>query len=312
MDYRKLMTDCGQPEYDHSFWNLMRGDRQAEQKMQGGHIVDAAAYAMPNGANGSYEKAVAKESVMRQISPVLCHYSGSASIWAVLSDDIAEFVPEAEGINIKDVIDDFSRILVGRYKLTSLLRLPMDFVSDAAFDLEGYLIKRLARAMVRAEDKAFIAGTGTDEPAGLLNDAEGAEIGAPADALSFDSVIDHYFSVKPEYRKNGVWLMNDETALTLKNLKDDAGNYLWRSSDDTILGKPVKITEYMPRAEAGAKPILFGDFSYFWIVKRSPITVKTLRELFSLKGQLGYLGTEFIDGKLIRREAVKALQITSA
>ena len=218
MDYRKLMTDCGQPEYDHSFWNLMRGDRQAEQKMQGGHIVDAAAYAMPNGANGSYEKAVAKESVMRQISPVLCHYSGSASIWAVLSDDIAEFVPEAEGINIKDVIDDFSRILVGRYKLTSLLRLPMDFVSDAAFDLEGYLIKRLARAMVRAEDKAFIAGTGTDEPAGLLNDAEGAEIGAPADALSFDSVIDHYFSVKPEYRKNGVWLMNDETALTLKKL----------------------------------------------------------------------------------------------
>ena len=105
--------------------------------------------------------------------------------------------------------------------------------------------------------------------------------------------------------------MNDETALTMKKLKDDAGNYLWRGSDDTILGKPIKITEYMPNAETGAKPILFGDFSYFWIVKRSPITVNTLRELFALKGQLGYLGTEFIDGKLVRREAVKALQITA-
>ena len=311
MNYRKLMTNCDQLEYDRSFWNFLRGDKMAEQTLAMGRIVDAAAYAMPTGTNGSYEKAVAKESVMRQISPVLCHYSGSASIWAALSDDIAEFVPEAEGINIRDIADDFTRILIGRYKLTSLLRLPMDFVSDAAFDLEGYLIKRLARAMARAEDKAFISGTGTDEPAGLLHDTEGAETGAAADALSFDSVIDHYFSVKPEYRKNGVWLMNDETALTMKKLKDDAGNYLWRGSDDTILGKPVKITEYMPNAETGAKPILFGDFSYFWIVKRSPITVNTLRELFALKGQLGYLGTEFIDGKLVRREAVKALQITA-
>jgi HK97 family phage major capsid protein len=28
--------------------------------------------------------------------------------------------------------------------------------------------------------------------------------------------------------------MNDETALTLRTLKDDNGNYLWRDSDDTI------------------------------------------------------------------------------
>ena len=125
-------------------------------------------------------------------------------------------------------------------------------------------------------------------------------------------MINQYFSVKPEYRKNGVWLMNDETALALKKLKDDAGNYLWRGSDDTIMGKPVMISEYMPSADPGFKPILFGDFRYYWIVKRSPVTVRTLKELFALKGQIGYLAFEFIDGRLIRREAVKALQITSA
>jgi HK97 family phage major capsid protein len=61
-----------------------------------------------------------------------------------------------------------------------------------------------------------------------------------------------YFSVKPEYRKNGVWLMNDETALALRTLKDSAGNYLWRDSDDTILGKPVVMNSAMPSAAAGA------------------------------------------------------------
>lgn len=312
MDYRKLITDCGQPEYDRTFWNHMRGDKAAEQNLTAGRIVDTGAYAFPNSAGGTYEKAVTRESVMRQISTVLCHYSGSVGVWAALSDDVAEFVPEAGSINVKDVINDFTRLLIGRHKLTTLLRLPMDFVSDAAFDLEGYLTRRLAKAFARTEDKGFISGTGVDEPYGLLHDEEGAETGAVADALSYDAVIDQYFSVKPEYRKNGVWLMNDETAHALKKLKDEAGNYLWRGSDDTIMGKPVMISEYMPNAEPGAKPILFGDFRYYWIVKRSPVTVRTLKELFALKGQIGYLAFEFIEGRLIRREAVKALQITSA
>ena len=213
---------------------------------------------------------------------------------------------------IRDITNDFSPLPVERNKLAIMLRLTTEFIADAAFDLESYMVKRLAKAFARAEDKAFITGSGDQEPTGLLHDTVGAEIGSGTTALSYDSIIDLYFSVKPEYRKNGVWLMNDETALALKKLKDDAGNYLWRGSDDTILGKPVMITEHMPNAEAGEKPVLFGDFSYYWIVKRSPIAVKVLKELFALDRQTGYLAFEFIDGKLIRRDAVKALQIASA
>ncbi len=311
MNYKKLKVDCSLPEYGKSFWDYMRGDQLAERKMTGGNVVDTAAYAMPDAVNGKYENAIARESIMRKISSVLAQYSGSSHILAAASDDVAEFVPEGGSINVQDVVDDFTKIMIGRYKLATLLRLSSAFVSDAAFDLEGYLVKRLAKAFARTEDQAFISGTGKNEPLGLLNDDEGAESGAAAAELTFDAVIEHYFSVKPEYRKNGVWLMNDETALALKKLKDDAGNYLWRGSDDTIMGKPVMISEYMPNAEAGAKPILFGDFSYYWIVKRSPVTVKMLRELFALNSQVGYLAFELIDGRLVRREAVKALQITA-
>lgn len=311
MNYKKLKVDCSLPEYSKSFWDFMRGDQLAEQKMAGGNVVDTAAYAMPDTVNGKYENAIARESVMRRIASVLAQYGGSSHILAAASDDVAEFVPEAGSINVQDVIDDFTKLMIGRYKLATLLRLSSAFVTDAAFDLEGYLVKRLAKAFARTEDQAFISGTGVNEPVGLLDDTEGAETGADATELTFDAVIEHYFSVKPEYRKNGVWLMNDETALALKKLKDDAGNYLWRGSDDTIMGKPVMISEYMPNAEAGSKPILFGDFSYYWIVKRSPLTVKMLRELFALNSQVGYLAFELIDGRLVRREAVKALQITA-
>lgn len=54
----------------------------------------------------------------------------------------------------------------------------------------------------------------------------GADVGVTVESLTYDEVINLYFSVKAEYRKNGVWLMNDETALVLRKLKDSDGNYL--------------------------------------------------------------------------------------
>lgn len=104
--------------------------------------------------------------------------------------------------------------------------------------------------------------------------------------------------------------MNDETALYLRSLKDSTGNYLWRGNADSLLGRPVFITEFMPFINAGAKPVAFGDFSYYWIAQRKNISVKTLTEKFTLYGQIGYLAFEFLDGRMTRPEAVKALRIT--
>jgi len=63
--------------------------------------------------------------------------------------------------------------------------------------------------------------------------------------------------------------------------------------------------------QSGSKPIAFGDFSYYWIICRSPVSVKALSEKYALLDEMGYLAFEFIDGKLIRPEAVKVIQITT-
>ena len=55
-----------------------------------------------------------------------------------------------------------------------------------------------------------------------------------------------------------------------------------------------------------------GDFSYYWIVLRSPVSVRTLKEKFITLDQIGYLAFEFLDAKLIRRKAMKAIQIKGA
>ena len=103
--------------------------------------------------------------------------------------------------------------------------------------------------------------------------------------------------------------MNDETALKLRMLKDDKGNYLWNHTNDTILGKTVQISEFMPNSQCGAKPIAFGDFSYYWILERMPLTIRPLVEKYALNNQIGHLAFEYLDGVLIRPEAVKVIQM---
>lgn len=70
------------------------------------------------------------------------------------------------------------------------------------------------------------------------------------------------------------------------------------------------ISNYMSGEAAGAKPIAFGDFSYYWIIDRMLFTMQRLNELLIAKGQIDYLGYEYLDAKLIRPDAVHVMQIT--
>ncbi len=103
--------------------------------------------------------------------------------------------------------------------------------------------------------------------------------------------------------------MNDRTAATLRTLKDESGAYLWNNANDTILGRPVCINNAMPDAEVGSKPIAFGDFSYYWVIDRDPVSLRLLQELYAMYQQCGYYAIEFLDARLLRSEAIKVLQM---
>ena len=57
---------------------------------------------------------------------------------------------------------------------------------------------------------------------------------------------------------------------------------------------------YIPKEDA-------GDFSYYWIADRQGRSFKRLNELYAATGQVGFLASQRVDGKLILAEAVKVL-----
>ena len=129
--------------------------------------------------------------------------------------------------------------------------------------------------------------------------------------------MDLYYSLRAPYRKASVFLMNDSTVKAVRKLKDANGQYLWQPSlsagtPDTLMGRPVYTSAYMPALAAGAKGVLFGDLSYYWVADRQGRSFKRLGELYAPTGQVGFLATQRVDGRLILPEAVKILQQKAA
>ena len=303
------ITNSGK-DYDTEFWNkAMRGKPADFEKLKGGRIATDM-FTLPYDSNRKYMAELEKESIFRQFATSINVSSSNNTVLAYASDDVAACVPEGESINVSDLADDFTRIKTEAHKVVSLVKVANAFVTDNAFDIKKHLPKRFAKVFGRAEENLFINGTGVGQPVGILNDTLGAETGVTTTDVTFDDVINLYMSVKAKHRKHGVWLMNDETALALRKLKDKDGNYLWQEDMDTILGKPVYISEFMPSIATGKKVIAFGDFSYYWILNRRPLAVRALKEKFELYDQTGYLAMEYIDGKLVNREAIKVMQIS--
>ena len=64
-----------------------------------------------------------------------------------------------------------------------------------------------------------------------------------------------------------------------------------------------------PDPESGARPVLFGDFSYYWIGDRGKRVIKRLVERYADHGQIGYLVSQRVDARLVFPEAIKALEV---
>jgi HK97 family phage major capsid protein len=167
------------------------------------------------------------------------------------------------------------------------------------------------------EERTFCVGTGIGQPKkGLFTADGGADVGVTTSGLviSFDDIIDLMHSVKKPYRGKSSFVTNDSTILELRKFKDSNGQYIWQpavkdGTPDTILGKPVHTSPFVPEIAAGALVMAFGDFSYYWIADRRDVRFKMLQERYAEFDQMGYYVTQRVDGKLVLPDAVKLMKI---
>ena len=305
----------GSKNYKKSFWNAMRSKTIRPDVQDALHIgTDSeGGYLVPDEYEKQLIEALEEENIFRKLATVIKTSSGDRKIPVVASKGSASWVDE-EGL-IPESDDTFGQVSIGAYKLGTLIKVSNELLADSVFNLEAYISKEFGRRCGAKEEEAFFNGDGTGKPVGVLHATLGAEVGvtaASATEIKADEVIDLFYSLRAPYRKRAVWILNDSTVKAIRKLKDANGNYLWQpaltaGTPDTILGRPVYTSAYVPSIAAGNKTIIFGDLSYYWVADRQGRTFKKLSELYATTDQTGFMATQRVDGKLILREAVKVL-----
>lgn len=187
----------------------------------------------------------------------------------------------AENAALTEDNPTFDQIVLNTNKLTGLSKMSRELFADSAVNVMDYLTGLFARSFAEAEDTAFMAGSGSGEPTGIrtYTFTTISQAGATLDA---DDIIDLFYTLPSQYRRNAVWLVNNDIIAAVRKLVDDQGRYLWtdglNEAPATLLGRPVLEQNDIPTNLGGGtneSEIFFGDLSYYLIGDREQMGVET-------------------------------------
>lgn len=277
------------------------------------------------GANGGY---LVSEEMERQIAAGLLENNVVRQLAHVITTAQPHRIPVAathsaaswyaENAAIQESAPTFAQKVLDAHKLGDLIKVSIELLQDAQFDVEGYVTNEIVQAFSSKEEEGYCVGTGAanNQPEGIFT-ASGGTVGkttaAPA-KIEGDEIIDLVYALKAPYRRKAAFLMKDATVATIRKLKDNNGVYMWQPAlqlgePDKLLGYPLYTSPYVPAVAAGALVAAFGDFSNYWIADRAGRTIQRLGELYAVNGQVGYVATQRVDGKVVIAEGIQLLKM---
>ncbi len=296
--------------YKEDFNRFIRNKPLVHNVLSEGTPADGG-YLCPTEFERQIVDGLRQQNVMRQLCKIITT-DNERKIPVAATHSVATWTAENTAYTESD--PTFGEKTIDAFKLTDLIKVSIELLNDSAFDIEKYIADEFANAFASAEEQAFCVGTGVGQPTGLFT-GNGAEVGVTANsetAIAADEILSLIYSLKAPYRRNAKFLMNDATVGALRKLKDGNGQYLWQPSlqagePDKLAGYQLFTSPYVPTLAANAYTVAFGDFNSYWIADRTGRTLQRLNELYSTNGQVGFICTERVDGKIILPEGIKLL-----
>ncbi|HKJ75573.1 MAG TPA: phage major capsid protein [Gammaproteobacteria bacterium] len=214
-----------------------------------------------------------------------------------------------DGVAITPQELDAGGLRIEIHPLQTIITVHNDTLQDAEADIAGEIQSAVSGVFSEMEDDAFIAGSGAQQPAGVIANAAVQNRAVSLGSSMVDSAIQALYSLKKTYRRNSTWAFNSNTAKDLRQVKDNNGQYLWQpptqaGEPPTFLGRPLINPEGMPDNAAGAHFMVIGDFrSGYKIRDRRGLTVQRLVERYAEYRQTGILVTKRTGGNVAMAEA---------
>jgi HK97 family phage major capsid protein len=186
----------------------------------------------------------------------------------------------------------------------------------------------------RTEEKAFIYGTGANQPLGFnVENAAGVSssrsvASGTANAIAADDIWKVVALLKGSYRNGARWIFHRNTEARLRMLKDGNNNYIWSplgatsqglvgGMAPTIAGFPYDLSEFMPdpavsgNITTGTLVMALCNYGMgYRIVDALNMEVQVLNELYAETNEIGYIYRFETDGAPDDEEAFARLKIS--
>lgn len=212
-------------------------------------------------------------------------------------------LPENTTDSTQDVA--IGQVVLHAYVYTSkIVKVSRQLLQDSAFDIPGYLSRKLATRIGRITNTHFTTGDGAAKPWGVTQQAVSAATAASETDVTIDELLDLKHAVDPDYREMAEWMFNDSTLKLLKKKKDGEGRPLWQSGiaigePNSIDGDPYVVNQDMPTLASSVKGIAYGDFMNYYIRDVLGVQLLRLDERYADALQVGFLAFSRHDGVLV-------------
>lgn len=221
----------------------------------------------------------------------------------------------------------FGTVALGAYKYTSTgagsnlpLRVPVELLQDAYFDLEGFISKKLAMRIHRKEAVDAVTGNGVGRPQGILYPAltSDRDLATP-DTIAYVDLVNLQDMLDEEYDPNAKWLMRKNTWSQIRLVVDGNQRPLIQEANmgidgvpkKVLLGHEVIIDEAVPLNSAAAItfPMAYGDFTeaYVWRTVQDFVLVVNPYTR-AANGEVEFTAWERADGVVQNRTAYKVMR----
>lgn len=192
--------------------------------------------------------------------------------------------------------------------------------SGLALDI---LAERMAYKTAITEEKAFLTGTGAQQPLGVftaspagVSTARDITAGGASGALTYDQLVETKLSLKAQYLRSPscCWIMSRTVYKAILQLKSTTNQPLVEPSDEPgvelLLGLPVYLSEYAPSTiSTGAYAAVVGDFSKYIIGSGIGPEIRILKELLADSNKTGVIFHHWVDGMPALGEAFARVKI---
>lgn len=208
-------------------------------------------------------------------------YKGGVSIPRQTLKPVATWVAEGAGSDKQKYTGGNITFAYHKLRCAVSVSFETDTMSIAAF--ETLLVNNIVEAMVKALEKAIVAGTGTGQPTGIITSTEYAEIVEVA-AQDYDSLVRAEAAVPEAYETTAKWCMSKKTFMGYVGMTDKQGQPIARVNygvngkpERYLLGREVVLTEHLPNfstASANDKFAFIFDFANYDLNTNYAIGIK--------------------------------------